>query len=51
MNKNSLIELLPKPIQDLIFSKDGVIELSLSKIVCVVDEPTEYLYFPIDGFI
>lgn len=51
MNKNSLIELLPKPIQDLIFSKGELIELSLSKIVCVVDEPTEYLYFPIDGFI
>lgn len=51
MNKNSLIELLPKPTQDLIFSKGELIELSLSKIVCVVDEPTEYLYFPIDGFI
>lgn len=51
MNKNSLIELLPKQIQDLIFYKGELIDLTLSKIICIVDEPLEYVYFPTDGFI
>jgi len=51
MNKNSLIELLPKKVQELIFYKGELIDLTLSKIVCVVDETIEYIYFPTDGFI
>ena len=51
MNKNSLIELLPQKVQELIFYKGELIDLTLSKIVCVVDETIEYIYFPTDGFI
>lgn len=51
MNKNLLINLLPHKIQDLVLSKAKLVDLSLSNIVCIVDEPTEYVYFPIDGFI
>lgn len=51
MNQNLLINLLPKKIQELVLLKAKLVDLSLSNIVCIVDEPTEYVYFPIDGFI
>lgn len=51
MSKNNLINLLPKKIQDVILSKAELIELPLSKIICVVDKVADSLYFPIDGFI
>lgn len=50
MMKNSLIERLPKSIQDLIESKSEVIEMKISQILCVTDKPIDYLYFPLDGF-
>lgn len=51
MNKNLLIDLLPKDTQALLFLKSELIDLSLSNIICIVNEPTKYVYFPIDGFI
>jgi CRP-like cAMP-binding protein len=51
MNKNLLIDLLPKNTQELVFLKAELVDLSLSTIICLVDEPTEYVYFPTDGFI
>lgn len=51
MNKNLLIDLLPKNTQALFFLKAELIDLALSKIICLVDEPTKYVYFPTDGFI
>ena len=51
MNKNYLISLLPQKTQDNIFSKAELTELSLSGIIHVVDNPIEYIYFPVDGFI
>lgn len=51
MSKNSLINLLPKKIQETILSKAEVVELKLSQIICVFDKPVSSLYFPIDGFI
>lgn len=51
MNKNSLIALLPKQVQELIFYKSALVDLNLSEVICVVDEPLQYLYFPIDGFL
>lgn len=51
MNKNLLIDLLPKKTQALFFLKAELVDLSLSNIICLVDEPTKYVYFPTDGFI
>lgn len=51
MNKNSLIALLPKKAQELVFHKSELVDLNLSEVICVVDEPVEYLYFPTDGFL
>jgi hypothetical protein len=51
MNKNSLIASLPKHIQELIFFKGELIILTLSEVICVVDEPVKYIHFPTDGFI
>lgn len=51
MNTNLLISLLPKPVQEVILNKAECIQLHLSDTICTVDEPTEYVYFPIDGFI
>lgn len=51
MNKNSLIALLPKKAQELVFHKSELVNLNLSEVICVVDEPIEYLYFPTDGFL
>lgn len=51
MNKNVLIDLLPKDTQALFFLKAELVDLSLSHIICLVDEPTQYVYFPTDGFI
>lgn len=51
MNRNFLINLLPKINQELIFSKATLTELTLSQIICTADRPTDYIYFPVDGFI
>ncbi len=51
MNKNYLINSLPKKTQSIFFSKSELIELKLSQITCLVDHPTEFLFFPVDGFI
>jgi CRP-like cAMP-binding protein len=51
MNKNLLIDLLPRKIQGVILNRADLIELTLSQIICVANDPTEYAYFPIDGFI
>ncbi len=51
MNKNSLINLLPKRTQELVRSKSELIELKLSEVICLADKPISYLYFPVDGFI
>ena len=51
MNRNFLINLLPKINQELIFSKATLTELTLSQIICTADRPTDHIYFPVDGFI
>ena len=51
MNKNGLIELLPKQVQEHIFYKGELIDLTLSKVICIAEEPIEFLYFPTDGFL
>jgi CRP-like cAMP-binding protein len=51
MNRNYLLELLPKNIQKILLSKARLIELNLSRIICVVDRPIDSIYFPVDGFI
>jgi CRP-like cAMP-binding protein len=51
MNRNFLINLLPKINQELIFSKATLTELTLSRVICTADRPTDYIYFPVDGFI
>lgn len=51
MNQNLLITLLPKKTQEALLAKSILTELKLSQITCVVDKPTEYLFFPVDGFI
>ena len=51
MNRNSLINHLPKSNQERIFSKAILTELKLSQIICLADKPTEFIYFPVDGFI
>lgn len=51
MSKNNLIHLLPKNIQEKIFSKAELVDLTLSHIICIVDKTADSLYFPVDGFI
>ncbi len=51
MNKNILISSLSKKTQDAIFLNAQSIELILSQDICLVDQPIQYIYFPIDGFI
>ena len=51
MNKNNLINLLSKEAQDLLLSRAELTDIKLSEIICIANEPTEFLYFPIDGFI
>ena len=51
MNKNFLINLLPKENQEEFFYKAELIDLELSNIICKAEEPIEFLYFPVDGFI
>ncbi len=51
MGKNNLINLLSKEAQDLLLSKAELTDFKLSKVICIVNEPIEFLYFPIDGFI
>lgn len=51
MNHNSLIHRLPKDNQERIFSKATLTEFKLSEIICIADKPTDYIYFPVDGFI
>lgn len=51
MNKNILISSLSQKTQDAIFLNAQSIELILSQDICLVDQPIQYIYFPIDGFI
>jgi CRP-like cAMP-binding protein len=51
MGKNNLINLLSKEAQDLLLSKAELTDFNLSKVICIVNEPIEFLYFPIDGII
>lgn len=51
MNRNKLIDLLPKKTKDAILLKAEIVELKLSEIICLVDNPIEHIYFPINGFI
>lgn len=51
MNKNFLINFLSKKNQADFFYKAELIDLNLSEIICQAEQPTEYLYFPNDGFI
>jgi CRP-like cAMP-binding protein len=51
MSKNNLIDLLPKKLQEPLLAKSELTELNLSNIICQVDKPIDYIYFPVDGFI
>lgn len=51
MNKNHLIDLLPKRIQEIVLLKSNLNELKLSQIICQIDKPVDSIYFPITGFI
>ncbi len=51
MNKNLLLDLLPKKIQGAVLNRADLIELTVSQIIFVANEPAEYVYFPVDGFI
>lgn len=51
MNKNLLLDLLPGKTQSAVLNRANLIELTLSQIICVANDPAEYVYFPIDGFI
>jgi len=51
MNKNNLINPLPKEMQDLVLAKAEIVDLTLSQVICVYDRPVVSLYFPINGFI
>lgn len=51
MNKNSLINSLPKQVQDSLLAKATLVELTLSQMICVPEEVIEHLYFPVEGFI
>jgi CRP-like cAMP-binding protein len=51
MNKNLLINLLPIKTQESILDRADLTELTLSNVICTANHPTEYIYFPVDGFI
>lgn len=51
MNKNILINLLPKKSQEFILCKSELTELNISQIIYAVAKPIDYIYFPVDGFI
>lgn len=51
MNRNFLLNLLPKINQELVFSKAILTELNLSQVICIPDKPIDHIYFPVDGFI
>jgi CRP-like cAMP-binding protein len=51
MNRNALINSLPHKNQDSLLSKAELIDLSLSQVICVVDQPTTHVFFPINCFI
>ena len=51
MSKNVLIDLLPEKTQERLFARAQLTELSLSQIICHVDEPAVFIYFPVNGFI
>lgn len=51
MNKNTLINLLPKKTQELLLSKAELKAISLSQILGLAEAPIEFIYFPVDGFI
>ena len=51
MNKNSLINLLPQKSQETLLANAELVDLTLSQVVCVVDQPTSHVFFPINCFI
>ena len=51
MNKNIFINSLSKKTQEAVFLNAQSIELNLSQNICLADQPIQYIYFPIDGFI
>jgi CRP-like cAMP-binding protein len=51
MNKNSLINSLPKIVQDSLLIKATLVELTLSQMICEPENALKYLFFPVDGFI
>ena len=51
MTTNALINLLPHKNQESLLSKAELVELSLSQSICMVDEPTTHIFFPINCFI
>jgi CRP-like cAMP-binding protein len=50
MGNNQLINSLDSKDQRIFFSNATLTKLSLSEIIYEFDKPTEYLYFPTDGF-
>lgn len=51
MSKNALINLLPKDTQERFLSKADLKSISLSQLLGAAEAPTEFIYFPVDGFI
>jgi CRP-like cAMP-binding protein len=51
MNKNLLINLLPIKTQESILDRADLTKLTLSNVICIANDSTEYVYFPVDGFI
>jgi CRP-like cAMP-binding protein len=51
MNKNALLSLLPHTTQEAVLSKAERIDLNLSQVICMADQPTTHVYFPINCFI
>jgi CRP-like cAMP-binding protein len=49
--QNHLIEKLPRPDRARLLALCETVELELSEVLCEAGAPTEYVYFPIDGFI
>lgn len=50
MNKNVLLNQLPKKDQESILANAKLIQINLSQVICSAEETQEYLYFPVDGF-
>ena len=51
MNKNLLINLLPIKTQESILDRADLTKLTLSNVICIANDSTDYVYFPVDGFI